>query len=253
MKNHIEILTLLDYAMDKVTNEKHNQITEHLVECNLCRQILYSHLDLLQNSEEIIEEIFPERKYISQDVHVTAAVEPAFAAESLIKSTVKRLRMLGESTVQLTIDIKNEANYLLDYLKSLAFDDEKVVPVIAFLSEDETPDGQVKQPEFEYPEVLVRVFATDEFRKEDIIYEYQRNSFYVIYNNKEAGNIKNKKLKLVTNLGSPFVFESNFDVSSDKKNAEAKFELIFNDNIKRKDIDEEEDFIPSFFLFIGIN
>jgi hypothetical protein len=249
MENHIETLTLLDYAMDKITDGKHDQITEHLVECSLCQQILYSHFDLLQNSEEIIEEIFPERKYISQTEHVDAVAEPTFANENLVKSTLKRLRMLGESTVQLSIDIKKEINYLLDYLKSLAFDDEKLIPVVAFLSGD-TYDTQ---PGYEYPEVLVRVFTTDEFRKEDIIYEYQGNSFYVIYNNRGGSKIENKKLKLVTNLGSPFVFESKFEVSPDKKNVEAKFELQFNDKLKPKDIDGEEDFIPSFFLFIGIN
>ncbi len=253
MKRHIEILTLLDYAMDKIADEKmHDQVTNHLVECDFCRQVLNSHFHLLQNAEEVIEEFFPEREYVHQPAEATV-VESVTLAESLVKSTVNRLRKIGESTVKLSNELKNEVNYLLDYLKGLAFDEEKLIPVIAFLSEDETPDGQVKQPEFEYPEVLVRVFATDEIKKEDIIYEYQGNRFYVIYNNKEAGKIKNKKLKLVTNLGSPFVFESKFDSSTDKEYAEAKFELIFNENIKHKDIDMEEDFIPSFFLFIGIN
>jgi hypothetical protein len=253
MKPHIEILTLLDYAMDKIADEKmHNQVTNHLVECDFCRQILNSHFHLLQNAEEIIEEFFPEREYLPQPDE-NAAVDTVMFADSLVKSTLERLRKIGASAQRLSSDIKNEVNYLLDYLKGLAFDDEKLVPVIAFLSEDESPGGRDKQTEYEHTEVLVRVFASDEIKKEDIIYEYQGNRFYVIYNNKEADKIKNKKLKLVTNLGSPFVFESKFEVSSDKKNVDAKFELKFNDNIKHKDIDGEEDFIPSFFLFIGIN
>lgn len=242
MKEHIDILLLLDYAQDKISDEtQHDHVTDHLCECEFCRQILKSHYYLIQNHEILIEKFFPVRQTGFQ-----------FSPARLIQSISDKIQALKEHGDFISQEIKAEVLLLLDEIKSIPNLEESLVPLkvekITLLGVEENKKTKGEELKYLSNNIKLRFLPFQPFQIEDFAYRFTGKFFYVSYNKKNFKVLKDRKVNLITGIGSPFVFTSTFKESHNSVNA--RFKIEFEEILPVEDSTASKENYHEFFLNI---
>jgi hypothetical protein len=256
MNEHIDILLLLDYAQGKISDEsQRDPITDHLCECESCRQILKSHYYLIQNHEVLLEKFFPQVESVVN--YETAAEETKEAdfqlsVSRIIQSISDKIQAFKKRGDIFGQEIMAEVSKFLDEVKSFSNIEVSLVPLkvenIALLGAEKT--GKSKDPKLKYLSRNIKlIFLPDQhFRIEDFAYRFTGKFFYISYEKEDFNELKDRKVSLTTDIGAPFIFTSSFTVTH--KSVSARFKLEFEDILPVDEPLVNTDNYREFFLSI---
>jgi hypothetical protein len=250
MKGHINILVLLDYAQGKISDEtQHDHITDHLCECEFCQQILKSHYYLIHNHDILLEKFFPKLDPVAQKKTIETAKQKEFpfSPASLIQTISDKITTLRKQGAYISREIKIEISKFLDEIKSLPDLEELLVPLkvenITLLGEKET--DKLKEQQLKYLSRNIKLYFLPflHFKIEDFAYSFAGKFFYVIYEKENFKELKDRKINLITDIGSPFIFTATFKETHNSVSARFKLEfeeiLPFEDSVLSKENDHE--------------
>jgi hypothetical protein len=253
MNEHIDILLLLDYAQGKISDDsQRDPITDHLCECEYCRQILKSHYYLIQNHEVLLEKIFPEVDSLVQNNTTAQTIRQAelqLSVTRFIQSVSDKIQTLKNKGSYIGQEIKDEVLRFMIEIRSFSNLEESLVPLkvenISLLGADET--GKIKDQELRYlsHDIKLSFLPHDHFTIEDFVYRFTGKFFYISYEKENFKELKDRNINLTTDLAAPFVFTSTFKEAY--KSVSARFKLEFEDILP---VDEQKANKESYHEFL---
>jgi hypothetical protein len=260
MKEHIDILELLDFAKGKIKDEDMNEyIIDHLTECDQCLRILKAHFFLLNNKSKLIESFFSDLEAVS--IKSKNTIEPDIIDfQSNFSSRIKKfsgqiLKMIDEAQPSVE-EVKNKVRKWFEDLKSLTDTQERLIPVIVekpsvfFLGPEE---GEMEIEHGLKSGILFFrfiYFHDSHLTPENLSFEYTGKFLYITYSDKDYTDMIGEKVKAITCDVYPCLFEAKFNEGFN--NAIAKFELEFGELILNKGEDESMGRIEIKFI-VDIN
>lgn len=250
MKGHINILTLFDYAQDKITDEeKINEITDHIGDCSFCRRVLSSHLHLLENPDESINELFPKMtpEMLKEFIGVIQQVTLPAIFQKLASSLTEFGKIVGDTGAE----IIGEVRQMLEDIKAIPGYETKVIPVIGETygqQEQETAESGLLN--YFKPDIAVRISLPESFDVNDFMIEFYITSLYIIYDKLNYTELVNRKVKLFTVLWNPFIFETTFIEDTENNFVVASFNVGKEDVFPISELSKEKDLDDIFFLSI---
>jgi hypothetical protein len=146
MNEHIDILLLLDYAQGKIQDDSERDlITDHLCDCEYCREILKSHYYLIRNHNILLEKFFPGPVLVVSDIktpETAGQFDYQLSITCIIQSISDKILAIKKQGVSIGQEIKVEVLRALDEIKSLSNLEELLVPLkvenIALLGAEDT-------------------------------------------------------------------------------------------------------------------
>jgi hypothetical protein len=245
MNEHIDILLLLDYAQGKISDDSLREpITDHLCECENCRQILKSHYYLIQNHEVLLEKFFPEVDYKAQYVttaQTNSQTEFLLSVTSFTKSVSDKIKELQKQGSFIGQEIKGEVLRFMDEIRSFSYLEESLVPLkvenISLLGADEVRKSKDQELRYLSHDIKLSFLPFEHFTIEDFSYRFTGKFFYISY-----------EVSLTTDIGPPFIFTTTFKEAH--KSVSARFKLEFEDISPVNDIKAKEESYRDFFLSI---
>jgi hypothetical protein len=256
MNEHIDILLLLDYAQGKISNDaQSDSITDHLCECEFCRQILKSHYYLIRNHEVLLEKFFPEvEAVVSEEIvnEITRQPEFQLSIAGVINSISDKIQTLKKQGEVVGKEIRTEVLRFLNEIKSFSNLEELMVPLkvesISLLGAADS--GKFKDQNLKYltHNIKLSFLPFKNFRIEDFKYEFTGKFFYVTYNNENFKDLKDRKVSLTTNIGAPFIFATTFKEAH--TSVSARFKIGFEEILSGDESTSDNENNYEFFLSI---
>ena len=243
MNNHVDILTLLDYARGEITSDEVNdQISDHLGECNQCLQILKSHDYLVRRHDFVLERLFSADNPIPFAAAFIGKKKEAvnLSMAGQVNAVILGIRELINKASFRGDEIREKIFRILDGIMLLPELQEKLLLVPAsndFLGIDfpVTGDGDGT---FENEQRLhlagghVRMNFLDSgiWKLEDFIFEFAGNCFYIHYEKEDFDRLESKGIALVLDE-FPFILHSVFEKTGDLVSAKFNIQITQIDSI----------------------
>ncbi len=227
MSNHIDILTLLDYARGKITDDAvFDQIADHLGSCNHCLKILHSHDHLIKNHEEVMEMLFPPAPMAEEPEKIP--VKPNAGGGVSITPVSgffnKQIHDLLDQAVIMGGEMRDRVLEVIEELKFLTTLQERLIPVasINFLGMDDRKVNPEKLHLINADQVRLHLASNMQWNLEDFVMEFTGVCFYLIYDKEDYQSLVGQKITMATNE-IPYLLFATFEGAG--SSAIAKFEI----------------------------
>ncbi len=262
MKNHIDILTLFDYARGKISDDQlYDQITDHLGECNHCHRVLKSHEYLIANEDFVLERLFPSMETATEAMSAEALPVSGLriSAADQVKTVIQGIQELVNKARIKGGEIREQVMQFVEEIKLLADLQEKLIAIPArqqFLGiDDEHLDQQKrkkpgeKQLRFQGNSVRIGLMPGGSWDLDDFIIEFAGICFYILYEKENFETLVGKVVTLTVNE-YPYLVEATFERAGNL--ASAKFDIAFEPSGTETDeAGKKADGILELYLFIN--
>jgi len=216
MKNHPDILELLDYAQDLIDDkESIDNINNHLLNCVFCRKVLRSHFYFIAHKNEILDKFFPGI-IAETESETLEEMPPVFSPAVLFDKVANKMIEYGKRIEDSSSGLISEIIQLLEELHAMPDSLSRNMQIIGQTygeSDTNLPDACLTI--FEKSEIPIRLSLPREFQINDFIVELRYNSLDVIYDNDNFNELLNSRVTLFTMIWSPYVFETTFKIVDD--------------------------------------
>ena len=256
MEEHIDILLLLDYAQGKISDDtRRDTITDHLCECDFCRQILMAHYYLIHNHDILLEKFFPEPDPKVQYEPITEnAIQMGLqrSASSFLQSVSDKIQTLKKQGSFIGQEIRTELSRFLDEIKSFSNLEELLVPLkvesITLLGVEEKEKLTDHKMKYLSGNIKLSLLPLHHFKTEDFTYRFTGKFFYIKYERENFEELKDRKVNLTTDIGFPYIFTTTFKETH--KSVSARFKIEFDETLTVEDSIEKKESYHEFFLSI---
>ncbi len=256
MEEHIDILLLLDYAQGKILNDdQRDPITDHLCECGFCRQILKSHYYLIHNHEILLEKFFPEPDPLIAEVSIPETSMQTglqLSVSQFLQSIHERIQSLKNQGTIIGQEIRVEVIAFLDEIRSISGINSSLVPLkvenIALLGIENTEKDKDQKFKYLSHNIKLNFLSLQDFKAGDFEYRFTGKYFYINYNLQNFYELNDRKVHLITDIGSPFIFTGTFKETF--KSSAARIKIEFDEILPFDASPANEEAYYDFFLTI---
>jgi hypothetical protein len=256
MNEHIDILLLLDYAQGKISDgPQRDPITDHLCDCESCRQILKSHYYLIHNHDVLLEKFFPQvEPVVNYETTAEASKEADFqlSVTRIIQSISDKIQALKEQGSFISQEIKIEVSRFMDEISSSSNIEVSLVPLkvenISLLGAEEAEKPKDQKLKYLSHNIKLIFLPLQHFRIEDFAYRFTGKFFYISYEKENFRELKDRKANLTTGIGAPFIFTTSFKETH--RSVSARFKIEFEDLLPLEDSTTSKEIYHEFFLSI---